>query len=549
MSADSPGTDSLETGLLTGRLDVGLLADFPVRDAAERAAGDAWVAKAEAFMAAHVPDPDELDRTRALPDGLLDALRRDGFLTVSFGPELGGAGLSPYDVVRVIAAMARTSVPVGQVVAVQAGAGAGALYPALPEGPLRDWVRDRVAGGALSGFGDTDHAGQNNRLPKMTATRSGDHYVLHGDKLYTANGPVADLLAVSATVDGGIGVCFVDTASPGFSVESTVDFIGSGGLPSGALRFDGVRVPADRVLSGSEGQLRLPAAINAIAFRGRVYFAGASALAVARNCLEWSRRFVSRRVVDGRPLGGYDRVQRMVARAMGDVYAMDAITRWSLIPGRWLETFLTRNVLTGTAWALADRTVALLGGEGLETAASKRRRGAPVLPAERALRDARGFRMAGNVDFRLDHQIAQLLLGRYYTDERPVVDPAAADLTGLDLGPRNRAHLAAVAEQTRRFASVYDEVTRERPAEELFADQEFLITSGRIAGELVAASAVLARAHGDARAQHLADVHLTAARARLAGLWRDLSPDGAPAYGELSRAWLAGDGYEFLTTT
>lgn len=541
--------DSLETGLLTGRLDVGLLADFPERDAAERAAGDAWVAKAEAFMAAHVPDPDELDRARVLPDGLVDALRRQGFLTLSFGPELGGAGLSPYDVVRVITAMARTSVPVGQVVAVQAGAGAGALYPALPEGPLRDWVRDRIAGGALSGFGDTDHAGQNNRLPKMTATRSGDSYVLDGDKLYTANGPVADLLAVSVTVDGGIGVCFVDTASPGFSVESTVDFIGSGGLPSGALRFDGVRVPADRVLSGSEGQLRLPAAINAIAFRGRVYFAGASALAVARNCLEWSRRFVSRRVVDGRPLGEYDRVRRMVARAMSDVYAMDAVTRWSLIRGRWLETFLTRNVLTGTAWALADRTVALLGGEGLETAASKRRRGAPVLPAERALRDARGFRMAGNVDFQLDNQVAQLLLGRYYTDERPVPDPAPADLTGLDLGPRNHAHLAAVAEQTRRFASLYDEVTREHPVEELFADQEFLITSGRIAGELVSASAVLARANGDARAQHLADVHLTAARARLAGLWRDLSPDGVPAYGELSRAWLAGDGYEFLTTT
>ncbi|QQQ79336.1 acyl-CoA/acyl-ACP dehydrogenase [Saccharothrix sp. 6-C] len=548
------GVESLETGLLTGRLDVGLLGDFPEQDAADRAAGDAWVARAEAFVAEHVPDPDALDATRALPDGLIDALRREGFLTAAFAAELGGAALSPYNVLRVVAAASERSVPVGQIIAIQAGVGVGALHPALPEGPLRDMVRDRIKGGALSGFGDTDQAGQNNRLPAMTATLDGEHYVLRGEKLYTGNGPVADLLAVSATIDGGIGVCFVDTASEGFSVESVVEFVGSNGLPNGALGFDGVRVPKEHVLSGAEGQLRLPAMINSIAFLGRVYFTGAPALAVARNCLRWSRSFVNRRMIDGRPLGEYDRVQRMVSRAMADVYAMDSVARWSLIGGgvtdRWLERFVAKNILTRTAWKLADRTVALMGAEGLETAASKRRRGAPVLPAERALRDARGFRMAGNVDFQLDSQVAQLLLAAYYRGERPTPGETAVDASALDLSPRNQVHLDAVAEQTRWFAQSCAEATRTARAE-LFADEEFLVTSGRIAAELVAASAVLARtaALGTAEAQDLADVHCTAALTRLAGLWRRLSPDGRAEHHKMSRGWLTGSTFEFLTTT
>ncbi|KOX21773.1 hypothetical protein ADK67_25890 [Saccharothrix sp. NRRL B-16348] len=546
--------ESLETGLLTGRLDTGLLGGFPEQDAADRAVGDVWVARAEAFVTEHVPDPDALDATRELPDGLIDALRREGLLTVAFAGELGGAALSPYNVLRVVAAAAAKSVPVGQIIAIQAGVGVGALHPALPEGPLRDMVRDRIRGGALSGFGDTDQAGQNNRLPTMTATLDGDDYVLRGDKLYTGNGPVADLLAVSATLDGGIGVCFVDTASEGFSVDSVVEFIGSNGLPNGALSFDGVRVPKEHVLSGGEGQLRLPAMINSIAFLGRIYFTGAPALAVARNCLEWSRSFVNRRMIDGRPLGEYDRIQRMVSRAMADVYAMDSLARWSLIGGgitdRWLERFVAKNVLTRTAWKLADRTVALMGAEGLETAASKRRRGAPVLPAERALRDARGFRMAGNVDFQLDSQVAQLLLTAYYRGERPVPGECATDTAGLDLAPRNQVHLDAVVEQTRWFAQTCAEATKS-PQAELFADEEFLVTSGRIAAELVAASAVLARtaALGTSEAQDLADVHCTAALTRLAGLWRRLSPDGRPEHHKMSRGWLTGSTFEFLTTT
>jgi alkylation response protein AidB-like acyl-CoA dehydrogenase len=355
MGADPP---TLLTSLCAGWLDKELLGAFPEQDAADRAQGDDWVARAEGFVGRYV-DPEELDRTGELPAGLIDALRREGFLTVAFGAELGGAGLSPYNMLRVVAAAAAWSTPVGQIIAVQAGLGAGALYPALPDGPLRDFVRDRIRGGALTGFGDTDSAGQNNRLPRMTATLAddGSAFVLHGEKLFTANGPVADLLGVSAQLNGQICVCFLDTTAEGFSVESTIEFIGSKGLPSGALRFNGVRVAREHVLAGAAGQLRLPPMINSIAFLGRVYLNGGPAMAAARNCLMWSRDFVNRRSIDHRPLGDYDQIQRMVSDTMADVYAMDSLARWCLVgstlTGRWLERFVAKNVLTRTAWRVA----------------------------------------------------------------------------------------------------------------------------------------------------------------------------------------------------
>jgi hypothetical protein len=128
------------------------------------------------------------------------------------------------------------------------------LYPALPDGPVRALVRDQIRSGALTGFGDADPTGQNNRLPQMTATSTddGSAYLLHGEKLYTANGSVADLLGVSAATDGQVCVCFLDTTSTGFSVESTIEFIGSKGLPSGALRGHATSSQAQRRPSPAE---------------------------------------------------------------------------------------------------------------------------------------------------------------------------------------------------------------------------------------------------------------------------------------------------------
>jgi alkylation response protein AidB-like acyl-CoA dehydrogenase len=551
---------SLDSGVL--RWD--LLQDLPQQDPADRAAGDGPLQDLRNLLAEKV-DPEALDATRELPPGLLDALRAGGYLRLAVGREHGGLALSPYNTFRLVEEASLRSVPIGQLLAVANGAGVPALLPVLPPGPLREFVAGRIAAGTISGWADTEPTGQNNRYPATTATPTpdGTGYRLHGEKVFTGNGPVADLLVVTASVapagDGTgeapaaprVCLCFVDTRSSGFQMVSRLEFMGGNGLPNAALRFDDVHVPGDRVLSAEAGDIRQSPAIASVGLIGRLYIAVAPALAIARQCLAWQRDFLGRRSIDGRGLGEYDEVQRIVATSLADLYAMESVVRRCLlgdaIAAHWYEQLAAKNILTMTAWGIVDRTMSLLAGEGFETAGSKRRRGAPAFPVERAFRDARGLRIAGNVDFQLDYQTARLLLARFAAaGATPIAqadhaEPAQADLTGGELSPANRAHLAALAGQLRRLTAACRELTARQPDPvALHADEHRLIQVARIAGELFTMSAVLARSStSDDGDQELSDVYCTGARHRLAGYWRELSTGAEPDYAKISRGWLA----------
>jgi len=337
--------------------------------------------------------------------------------------------------------------------------------------------------------------------------------VLHGQKVFIGHGPVADLLPVAATETGDDGrrlcIAFVDLPTPGFSVRSRIEFTGSRGLPNGALDFDHVTVPAEHVVRGRPEDPRFPEPLRAAVQDGQLYFTAAPALAIAKLCRRWSGEFVDRRTVDRRNLGDYDAVQRIVAATLADVYAMESVVRWGLLdsgPGeRLFERLAAKNLCVRGAWRVVDRTVSLYGAEGVETLPSKLRRGAPPVPLERRLRDARALRIAGNVDFRLDSQATLGLLARYFQGDARPTSPAAAaaDIAAsVDPASANGAHLADAARQVEEFKGACRRLVRRFPDQrELLEQQQALILLGRIAGELFATCAVLARAAGPDR-QH-----------------------------------------------
>ncbi|HEY5836710.1 acyl-CoA dehydrogenase family protein [Streptomyces sp.] len=550
----------------SGDLDRGLLGSFPEQSPAEEAAGDAVVAGLEKFLLARI-DADEVDLTGRLPEGFPDDLRGSGYLGLCMPEELGGLGLSAYNAFRVIERAAALCMPAGQMLAIQAGVGAPALYPALPPGPLRAFVGERLAGGAISGFALTEPAGQNNAWPGTTATRSADGsvYVLRGQKVFTGHGPVADLLPLAATEHTEEGrrlcVCFVDTSAAGFRVTSPIEFVGSRGLPNGALRFDDVEVPAEYVVRGEPEDPRFPDLMAAAVLTGQLYFTAAPAMAIATLCRRWAGEFVARRSINSRPLGGYDEIQRMVGDTLAEVYAMEAVIQWSLVGSgpadRWFERLVSKNLSVRTCWRIVDRTVSLYGAEGIETLPSKVRRGAVPVPLERRLRDARGLRIAGNVDFQLDSQAGRRLLTGFYAalqQDGPAGargyaggpgEPAGDVLGGLS--EANLAHLASAREQVARFHRFCQELVRRHPdPQELFEKERTVILLSRIAAELFAVCAVLSRAgHGQGAAGGpadgglLAEVYCAAASHRLADHWRQLTAGADPDYAGLSARWLA----------
>ncbi|RKH58080.1 acyl-CoA dehydrogenase family protein [Corallococcus llansteffanensis] len=554
--------------LFAGKLRWDLVRAFPEQDPEERQAGDAVVAEVERFLKEHV-DADEVERAGRLSPELIEALRSRGYYKLPVERELGGRGLSLLNTFRVIEAVMSRCLPVGYTLAIHSGLGAGAIIEAVQAGPLKDYVRGRVADGAISGWADTEPTGASARRASTTATPTADGtaYVLNGEKVYIGNGSIADLLNVTATLceDGReqISLFFVETTSPGFRVRAEHGLMGLRGLPIAALSFDNVRVPKERMLAMAQEHWRNTPLLEPLSALGRMYIIVAASLALSKQCLLWSRDFLHRRLAQGRVLGDFEEIQRQVSATAAEVFALESVARWSLtgvtvdtLPVRWFEQVAAKNIASLACARIADRTLSLLAAEGYETAASKAARGAVPVPLERVLRDARAFRVAGGVDFLVDHKAAREgLFSLYYPSPAQAAElesPPAPLPVEEHLSARNREHLQHTAREVHRLARKCQELSRRYPdAGVLYARQRTLILLNQVCNELFTQSVTLAHAaalaaRGQPHAGDLADVYCTAASYRLEDLWRQLDAEAEPDFAGVSARWLSGSELDFL---
>ncbi|RKG92745.1 acyl-CoA dehydrogenase family protein [Corallococcus terminator] len=554
--------------LFAGTLRWDLIRQFPEQAPEERQQGDAVIAEVEQFLKEHV-DPDEVERTGRISPELREALRARGYYKLPVERELGGRGLSMLNTFRVIEAVMSRCLPVGYTLAIHSGLGAGAIIEAVQDGPLKDYVRARMAEGAISGWADTEPTGASARRASTTATPSEDGraYVLNGEKVYIGNGSIADVLNVTATLcEGGreqISLFVVETTSPGFHVRAEHGLMGLRGLPISALGFDNVRVPKGRMLAMSQEHWRNTPLLEPLSALGRMYIIVAASLALSKKCLQWSREFLHRRLAQGRALGEFDEIQRQVSTTAAEVFALESVARWSLtgvtaenLPVRWFEQVAAKNIASLACARIVDRTVSLLAAEGYETSESKAARGAVPAPVERALRDARAFRVAGGVDFLVDHKAAREgLLSLYYASPEHAARleaPPAPLPVEEHLSARNREHLQFTAREVHRLARRCVELTRHHPeASVLHARQRTLILLNQLCNELFTMSVTLAHAsalasRGQPHADALADIFCTAARHRLEDLWRQSDAGLEPDFATVSAQWLSGSELDFL---
>jgi hypothetical protein len=326
----------------------------------------------------------------------------------------------------------------------------------------------------------------------------------------------------------------VDTRSAGFRVRARQELLGLEGLPLGALALDQVAVTPDRVLVGPGAHWRGPGLLEPISSRGRTYLVSGAALALARRAVAYQRDFVRRRSVNGRALESLPAIRDLIAASLAEVFAIEAVVRWCLIGGdsdlaaRHPDRLAAKNATSLACWRVVEATMSLLAAEGAETAESKRRRGAPPLPVEQLLRDARVLRITGGVDFAVDLWAGQARLaqGDLPTAEEDPVEGDLAEPRDPRLAPGNARHLGQLAAHARRFAGLCARLRAQRP--DLLEQQERVIAAGGIVRELFAMAAVLGRA-GLAGADHLdqrlASVYCANAMARLPALYAELIDD------------------------
>ncbi len=148
----------------------------------------------------------------------------------------------------------------------------------------RQYLPPVASGECIAAFALSEReAGSDVAAIATRARRDGEEYVIDGEKCWISNAGLADCYIVfGRTADSGakgLTAFAVDATTPGLSVVERIETISP--HPLGALRFDGLRVPAGHRI-GEEGQGFRIAMATLDLFRSTV---GAAALGFARRAL------------------------------------------------------------------------------------------------------------------------------------------------------------------------------------------------------------------------------------------------------------------------
>lgn len=182
-----------------------------------------------------------------------------GLLCTKVDPAFGGAGGDIYHCLVLIEEQARADF--GEL-AFYLHSDIIAPYIELYGTPAqRERYLPRMATGELVAAIAMTEPGAGSDLQAITtrARRDGDRYVLDGRKTFISNAQNADLIVVAAKTDptaraGGMSLFLLETGeAEGFALGRNLRKIGVKAQDTSELFFDGVCLPADRLLGETEG--------------------------------------------------------------------------------------------------------------------------------------------------------------------------------------------------------------------------------------------------------------------------------------------------------
>lgn len=260
----------------------------------------------------------------------------------------------------------------------------------------REWLVKTRAGLALSAFALTEPgSGSDVANIATTAEKSGNEYLLKGEKTWISNGGIADVYVVFARTGEapgakGLSAFLVPSDTPGFAVEERLETIAP--HPLARLSFSDMRLPAEAMI-GAPGQgFRIAMAVLDV-FRSTV---GAAALGFARRALDETLDRATSRKIGGAPLADLQMVQGHIADMALDIDASALLiyrAAWTKDMGATRisrEAAMAKLFATDKAQEVIDKAVQIHGGDGV-------RKGSIVESLYREIRALRIYEGASDV--------------------------------------------------------------------------------------------------------------------------------------------------------
>ncbi|HOV33045.1 MAG TPA: acyl-CoA dehydrogenase family protein [Candidatus Hydrogenedens sp.] len=415
---------SFTAEMFRGKFRWDLIHPYPAQSEEDKKIGDELIEKVKEILDKYV-DPVEIDKTGVYPKEALEKMKELGLFGMKIGKEYGGLGLSVTNYSRILSFIG--SYCQSTITWLSAHQSIGVPEPLKTFGTEEQKKKylPRVAKNEISAFALTEpDVGSDPARVKTTAALSpdGTYYLLNGVKLWTTNGPDADVIVVMARSGfkekngrkiPQITAFIVETDWPGVEVITRCKFMGLKGLSNGMLRFNNVKVPVENVI-GKPG-MGLKIALTTLN-TGRLGVPAAG-VGVAKRMLEDAEWWAKNRVQWGRPVGQHQEVAKKIANFAASTFAMQAMVfiTCSFADRKnadiRLEAAAAKYFATETGWQIMDELLQVLGGRGYETAESLYNRGERPFFVERVMRDLRVGRI-----FEGSSEIMHLIMAREAVD-------------------------------------------------------------------------------------------------------------------------------------
>jgi len=344
---------------------------------------------------------------RMPPQEMLMAMRDFGLLGGMLTEADGGYGLSVATYGMLIAELARVWPALRSIVSTSNLAASVLVDGGSPE--LKEKYLPRILSGeAIASFALSEpNIGSDAAHIETRAVETAAGWRVNGRKLYISLGPVCELGVVFVQTQRqsgktGVSCLLFERNMAGFSV-SAIPKMGMHSCPLGELLFADVEIPAANLI-GVEGQGFALAKKTLNVGRCIVAF---SALGIAQAAYEAALKYAGERVQFGRPIGGFQLVQHMIADMMTWVEtsrllcwrAADALDRDA--PDARTLCSMAKRYATDAVLRVAETAMQVHGGAGYTT----------LFPVERHYRDARHLSIAEGTNQIQALLMAQSVLG------------------------------------------------------------------------------------------------------------------------------------------
>jgi len=264
-----------------------------------------------------IPIIEDCFREGRFPRELVPLMGEMGF----FGATIEGfgcAGMSNVEYGLVMQELERGDSGLRSFVSVQSALVMYPIYTFGSDEQKKAWLPALATGEKLGCFGLTEPGfGSNPGGMTTRARKSGDDYILNGEKMWITSGTIADIAVIWAKLEGedtgggneSVRGFLVETDRPGFSAQEVHGKWSLRASSTSGLSLQDVHVPAANMLPGAKG-LKGPL----MCLNQARYGISWGAIGAAMDCYETARQYtLLRKQFDDRPIASHQLVQEKLA--------------------------------------------------------------------------------------------------------------------------------------------------------------------------------------------------------------------------------------------